>query len=167
MSEISIKISGLSRKHMLIGLAGLVVAVGLAVAAIGYIRQYTVLAGLPREAYQGLNFPVYFPKHPPAGFKFDAGSVSTKPQVLAYKYDYQGEKPVYVSIQPLDPQLDANSFKPTRTISPSIGKGYLVDYDTRTTVAIMTDKALVVINSPAGVPSLLIEQFAVSLSAVK
>jgi hypothetical protein len=159
MSEITIKVQGLSRRHLLLGVGGLALAVILAVGAIIYIRQHTTLVGLPRDAYKDLSFEVYFPKSPPNEFKFDAKSISSTPEVLTYKYDYEGN-PVMVSVQPLDPQLDTGSFRPTREISTDIGKGYLAEYDMRTTVAILAGKSLVIINSPDNVPSFAVEQFA-------
>jgi len=78
-----------------------------------------------------------------------------------------GKKPVFVSVQPLDPQLDINSFRPTREIDTNIGHGYLVEYDTRTTVAIIAGKSMVLINSPNGVSGNAIEQLADSLEPVK
>jgi hypothetical protein len=164
---IHITLSGLSRRQILIGIAGTMLAIALATIAIIYVRQYTTLTGLPKSAYANLSFPVYFPRPVEKDFKLDPASISTKPGVLAYTFNYQGSSPVYVSIQPLDPKLDTNSFKPTRTVSTGIGEGYLVEFDTRVTVAIITRKSLVLINSPDHVPSYAIEQLADSFQAVK
>ena len=157
------KFQGPNRRQFVAVIAGGVLALMLAVGGIVYVRQFTPLAGLPREAYRGLTFPVYFPKHPPSGFVFDPKSVSSRSKVLAYNFTYQGQKPVNVSIQPLDPSLDVTSFNPTRIINPPIGTGYLAVYDTRTTVAIVAGKSLVLVNSPDGVPDAMVEQFANSL----
>jgi len=167
MPEITISISGLSHNRLAIIIGGAIVSVALAILAILYINQHTALTGLPRDSYKDLTFQVFFPKHPPQGFQLDRSSISSTSQVLAYKYDYEGKKPVYVSIQPLDPQLDITSFKPTREIGTDIGHGYLAEYDTRTTIAIIAGKSMVLINSPDQIPSYAIEQFANSLKPVK
>ncbi|HEX3082079.1 MAG TPA: hypothetical protein VHQ86_02395 [Candidatus Saccharimonadia bacterium] len=166
MADVTITIRGLSWRWLALIISGGVLAVALAVGAIIYIRANTTLVGLPHEVYDSLNFPVYFPHHPPAGFSFDTKSVSTKANVLTYAYHYQGQKPVFVSIQPLDPQLDVTTFRPTREITPRIGHGYLADFGSRTTVAVVTAKSLVLINSPDGVPDGAIEQFTDSLQPV-
>lgn len=148
-------------------LVGLVVVALLAIAAIAYYKFQPPAIKLPRDTYAHLDFPVYFPVSPPANFSFDESSVNSTPQVLVYAFKFRGDKHVSVSIQPLDPQLDISSFRPTREINPAIGQGYLVEYDTRTTVAIVTDKSLVLINSPDGIPSGVVEDFANSLKPVK
>lgn len=147
-------------------LVGLIVAALLTAVAIVYYRFQSPALTLPRDTYAHLDFPVYFPTSPPANFSFDESSVNSTSQVLVYAFKFRDDKPVSVSIQPLDPQLDISSFRPTREINTTIGQGYLVEYDTRTTVAIVTDKSFVLINSPDGVPSGAIEQFANSLNLV-
>jgi hypothetical protein len=167
MGELTITLRGLSRRQVVLIAGSATMSVALAIGAIVYIRHFTSLTGLPQNSYKNLSFPVYFPRHAPNGFRFDTNSVSSKPDVLAYKYVYQGQKPVYVSIQPKDPQLDPNSFNPTRTITTTIGNGYLADFDTRTTVAVVADKSMILINSPLQIPDQLVEQFADSLAPVK
>jgi hypothetical protein len=166
-TEITISFRGLTRKQFLLTTAGALLSLILATTAIGYIHQHTALAGLPRDAYQNLAFPVYFPKHPPQSFTLDEDSISSKPLVLAYSYKYENGNLVYISIQPLDPQLDISSFRTTREISPSIGKGYLVEYEERTTIAIVTKESLVLMNAPRKVPGFALEQLAESLFLVK
>jgi hypothetical protein len=148
-------------------LVGLVVVALFAIVAVWYYKFQSPAIQLPRSAYSHLNFPVYFPVSPPANFTFDESSVSSTPQVLVYAFKFRGDKSVSVSIQPLDPKLDISSFRPTREINSAIGQGYLVEYDTRTTVAIVTDKSFVLINSPEGVPSSAMEQFANTLELIK
>lgn len=160
--NVVITVPKLTRKRVLVGLGGLMMSVILAAGAIIYIRQYTALAGLPREQYQDLSFPVYFPVRPP-GFKLDPGSINSRSFVLSYKFTYDSGAPVLVSISPLDPKLDTNTFRPTREITTKIGKGYLVEYDERTTIAIPTEKSFVLINAPEKIPAFAIEQFASSL----
>ncbi len=167
MSELTITIRGLGWRQVALAAGGAVLAVALAASAIWYIREHTTLAGLPHDSYASLSFSAYFPHHPPSDFSFDPASVNSQPNVLSYTYHYQHQKTVFVSIQPLDPKLDVDSFRPTREISPSIGHGYLADYDTRTTVAILAGKSLVLINSPDGVPDAAVELFADSLAHVK
>jgi len=147
--------------------AGGCLSLAIAVSAIWYIRTHTALVGLPRDAYATLTFPVFFPQHAPAGFKFDENSVDSQANVLTYTYRYQAKNLIYVSIQPLDPKLDVTTFRPTREIDPSIGHGYLAVFGTRTTVAIVAGKSLVLINSPDGIPDGAIEQFADSLKPVR
>ena len=167
MAELTIKFSALTRRQLLIIGGSVIIGVVLAILAVFYFRQSPVPAVLPQAAYQDLSFRVFFPSQPPRGFKLDRASISSTPQVLTYKYDYMGKKPVFVSVQPLDPQLDINSFRPTREIDTNIGHGYLVEYDTRTTVAIIAGKSMVLINSPNGVSGNAIEQLADSLEPVK
>ena len=167
MVELTVKIGGLSRRQLVIISGGVILGIALAILAVAYFRQSPAPSGLPLTAYKDLSFNVFFPLQPPQGFKLDRASISSTPQVLAYKYDYMGKKPVFVSVQPLDPQLDVNSFRPTREIDTNIGHGYLVEYDSRTTVAIVAGKSMVLINSPDGVSSNAIEQLADSLEPVK
>ncbi len=167
MSELTIKFSGLTRRQLITILAGILLSMTLAVAAIFYIREYTTLAGLPKTAYENLTFPVFFPRHPPIGFTLDRASISSTSQVLTYAYNYQGSNPVSVSIQPLDPKLDISSFNATREIATPIGRGYLVEYDTRVTVAIVTNKSLILLNSQDHIPSSAVEQLADSLASAK
>jgi hypothetical protein len=166
MAELTITLKGLERRQLLLVAGGAAISVALAVGAIVYIRQHTSLAGLPRDSYQNLAFPAYFPKHPPTDFKFDQNSISSNSQVLSYTYKYKDSKSVYISIQPLDPKLDISSFKPTREISPSIGHGYLVAFDDRTTVAILAGGSFVLVNSPDDIPDAVVEEFVNSLRPV-
>jgi len=166
VAELTIRFPELKRRPALVAV-GVLLLLGLAAVAISHIRQHPTTAGLPRNDYERLSFPVYFPQPLPAGFTLDRSSISSRPNVLIYKYTYDNGDPLFVSIQPLDPQLDLNSFKPTREIGTAIGKGYLVEYEDRTTVAIVTPKTLVLLNAPQNIPSVAIEQFAASLRAVK
>lgn len=156
-----------SPKQYAIVFVGLMVLIASASLAIYYLRPQSIPVELPREAYQNLTFPVYFPENPPPRFVLDTSSVSSRQNVLSYKYDYEGNRPVSVSVQPLDTQLDVGGFKPTREITTNIGKGYLVEFDERTTIAITTAKSLVLINAPEKIPANDIEQFASSLRLVK
>ncbi|HSE61001.1 MAG TPA: hypothetical protein VLA88_01760 [Candidatus Saccharimonadales bacterium] len=154
--------------RVMIGLAVVIAAVlGLAVFLMLQRPAPKTNSLLPAETYKNLSFPVYFPENPPADFKLDSKSIGSTSDVFTYKYDYAGGHIVFVSVQPLDPKLDISTFKPTRQINTPIGKGYLVEFDTRVTVAIVTDKSFILINSPEGVPSFAAEQFAASLRQVK
>ena len=157
---IQITLRGLSRRQLIWLISGLALSIMLALGAIIYIRQYTTLTGLPKDSYQNLSFQAYFPRPIPQNFKLDSNSVSRKSDVLAYTLMYQKSHPVYVSVQPLDPQLDINSFRPTRELTLSIGKGYLVEFDTRVTVAIVTQKSFILMNSNDIVPSTDMESLA-------
>jgi len=127
-----------------------------------YLRQNTAVVSLPTKSYKDLSFPAFFPQRPPQGFKFDDNSISSKPNVLTYSFIYD-HKPVYVSIQPLDPELDTGAFRPTREFETPNGHAYLATFDTRTTVAIVAKKSMILINSPEGVPDDLVERFANTL----
>jgi hypothetical protein len=166
MAEVTFTIRGISRKQLYISAGTLVVIAILVVGAIFYTRQNSTPAGLPSESYKNLSFKVFFPAVPPNGFKFDPESVSSTAAVLAYSFDYSG-KPISVTIQPLDPQLDIASFRPTKEVSFQIGKGYLAEYEQRTTIAIVADKSFIIINSPQQIPSSNVEQFAHSLRPVQ
>lgn len=166
MAEIRLTIRGIARKQAVVGLAGLVLVIVIIIGVFIYFHQRNVnQAQLPVSSYKGLEFKVFFPKNPPAGFRLDPQSVSSTADVLTYKYNYQN-KPVIVSVQPLDPQLDISSFRPTREIDISIGHGYLATFDDRTTIAIVAGKSFVLINSPNGVSDVTVEQFADSLAPV-
>lgn len=155
------------RRRFLITGSCVVLVVALATIGVIYFHARVTSAGLPPATYNRLSFPIYFPKHLPPDFALDKRSISSTPSVLTYKYDYKGSRPVFVSIQPLDPQLDTSSFRPTREIDTSIGHGYLVEYEERTTIAILTSKTLVLINAPQKIPGAAIEQFADDLQTVK
>lgn len=167
MAEVTLTIRGITRKQAVIGIAGIVLILAVIITGFLYFRQRNVSqTQLPASSYQGLEFKVFFPKNPPSGFKFDPSSVSSTADVLTYKYTYKG-KPIAISIQALDPQLDISSFRPTREIDTDIGHGYLAVYDDRTTVAIVAGKSFVLINSPSGIPDAAVEQFANSLGPVE
>src|SRR5690348_11906988 len=131
MAELTVRFPQVTTRRVLIVMAGLGLSVAIAVGTIVYLRQNTAVVGLPVNAYKDLAFTVFFPRHPPQGFKFDDNSVSSRSDVLTYSYIYD-QKPVNVSIQPLDPQLDTGSFRPTRELETSIGHAYLATFDTRT-----------------------------------
>jgi hypothetical protein len=168
MVELTIRFPQLNRRQLLIALSIFILLAALAAGAMIYWRQHNIPASqLPPSRYKDLSFPVYFPQKLPDGFTLDKNSIDSQPNVLVYKYTYDNGDPLFISIQPLDPQLDINSFKPTREIGTSIGKGYLVEYEDRTTVAIVTPKTLVLLNAPEKIPGVAIEQFAASLRPVK
>lgn len=164
MAELTFNIRGLGRKQLIFGALGLTLSVAIAWLSLNYIREHTSLVGLPRDSYKDLSFQVFFPKHPPKEFSFDPDSISSNAQVLTYGYKYQGSKPVAISIQPLDPAIDTQGFKPTREFNSSIGRGYLANFDTRTSIAILAGKSLVLINSPHAIPDTALETLANSLA---
>jgi hypothetical protein len=166
MTEIRLTIRGIARRQAAVSLAGLVLIIVIVTGIFVYLHQRGVSqTQLPASSYKDLGFKVFFPKNLPAGFRLDPQSVSSTADVLTYKYNYQN-KPVVVSVQPLDPQLDISSFRPTREIDTSIGHGYLATFDNRTTIAIVAGKSFVLINSPNGISDATVEQFADSLAPV-
>jgi hypothetical protein len=164
MAELTIKIPQLSRRRIVLLVSGLLLAIGLALGTVIYLRHATTVVGLPPSAYQGLDFPVFFPRHAPTKFKLDPSSINTRTEVLAYVFNYGNGKPVYVSIQPVGGGFDTSSFRPTREFDAPIGHAYLATFENRTTVAIIAGRSLVLINSINDVPDTDIERFADSLT---
>ncbi|HEX3082149.1 MAG TPA: hypothetical protein VHQ86_02760 [Candidatus Saccharimonadia bacterium] len=137
-----------SRKQLIIGAAGAVCSIALALGGIYYVRMYTTAVGIPEDLISRTHFPLYYPKHPPAGFHIDSGSFNSSTNVVTYAYRYNGNHPLLISIQPLTSGIDTSAFRPTDKFSTYIGEAYLVDLDDRSTAGIVTDKVFVLINAP-------------------
>lgn len=160
MNEVAPGIAGKVKKHLYTWV-GLVV-VSLALVSSGSWLCYGVLhknhSPFSKNLQAQLHFPLYYAPSPPAGIKFDPTSISLGKDVLIYNYTYDGGKPLAISIQPRT-GIDVTSFNPTSTVSTHIGTAYIVDLSDRTTAAVVTEQAVLLINAADKMPVSQLTQF--------
>lgn len=140
----------------------LIVMAALAFVYI-HFRAANHRSAIPEHIINTVSFPVYAPDRELPGFILDEASTSATSQVVTYNYTYDDTKKLIISIQPMSSDIDPNQFRPTKEFTTTIGKAYIVDLDSRTTAAVVTDESFILINAPSGIAVDAMEQFINSL----
>ncbi len=133
---------------------------GVLLVAVILVTGWSILS--PRESkipsfsdkLSGINvgFPLYYPSNLPSGYSFGNGTISNASGIVLFTAaNTKGQKIAFTE-QQKPTNYDFSSLSGTDEFNTPLGKGYVEDFDTRTTGSLVSDKTWIIVNtvSPIG-----------------
>ena len=150
------------------GISGVLLLAGLVTTLL--IAQHhkngsTLTPQALTTAQASASFPLFYAKTNSPSFQFVPASVSATSQAVLYSYQYDHDKTLAVSVQPIG-NLNVDQFNPTSDFATTVGHAYIVDIDSRTTAAVVGSKSWALINAPDKISVSELTQFINSLRTI-
>lgn len=141
----------------------------LFIVTVGVVGVYSNNASrshIPENLVRQISFPIYFPLDVPKGLKLDDESFNVSSQLFIYKFMYESNKPLVITIQPKPVKFDESIIKNADIKSLHIGRAYIWYSGENTNTVIVSDDSLISVGAPDGIPDDVLEQFIYSLRLV-
>lgn len=127
---------------------------------------------IPKNIRQSVNFPLYYPKPVPVGFRINKESFSTNGKVVLYSFSYTGSDSkkysLAITIQPAISGLTTTSnFNPSDQFTVNIGQAYLAEFEIRDSAAITTPKSTLFLNTNGPIASSDFKNFINNMIEIK
>jgi hypothetical protein len=143
----------------------------LAIAAAG-IWWFLLKSNTPKQpAFQqklsalNVSFPLYYPTSLPGGYSFNDGSISSASGVVLFTAKNNTGKQISFTEQQKPANYDFSNLSGTTEINTPLGKGYIEDFDVRTTGSLVGIKTWIIVNTSSPIGSESMQQILNSLQA--
>jgi hypothetical protein len=126
---------------------------------------------VPDDTKVAVDYPVYYPKKPPAGTKLQENSFDVKNNVVTYRIQVS-DKTVNVSVQKRPENVDINGFyahsmSERRDVTTADGDAAIGVIENRLTSSLVTKKTWILITAAEGVEGRQLEDITKSMVAAR
>ena len=131
------------------GALSIAIMVLLVVSVIGYVvwpRAENDLGSALQPIAQKMAFPIYYPSPLPSGYVFKPTSLSVSSGIVVFALQ-NGKASIAFTEQAKPLSFDFNQLSGTDEFRTPLGQAYILDFQSRTTGSVVTNKTWIVVNA--------------------